>query len=129
MSALMYRSRWAAFGAAVAVAIGGGGVGWIAHAAGSSTPASFVSITPCRLFDTRPATLVGNRSTPLAAGETFTRQVSGTNGNCTIPSNATGISFSITVPDGASGFLTVYPADAASRPNSSTINPVSGEGV
>lgn len=122
------RSRWAGIGAAVAVSLGAGGIGLIAHAAGSSAPSSFVSITPCRLFDTRPATLVGDRNTPLNAGEDFLRQVTGTNGNCTIPSTATGISYNLTVPTGINGFLTVYPADAA-RPLSSNINPVAGEGV
>ncbi|MEP7114685.1 MAG: hypothetical protein ABI862_15570 [Ilumatobacteraceae bacterium] len=48
------RSRWAGIGAAVAVSLGAGGIGFIAHAANSAT-SSFVSITPCRLFDTRPA--------------------------------------------------------------------------
>jgi hypothetical protein len=122
------RSRWAGIGAAVAVSLGAGGIGLIAHAAGSSAPSSFVSITPCRLFDTRPATLVGNRSTPLAAVEEFVRQVTGTNGQCTIPANATGVSYNLTVPTSISGFLTVYPADVA-KPSSSSINPVGGEGV
>ena len=87
-----------------------------------------MSITPCRLFDTRPATLVGNRSTPLNAGEEFVRQVTGTNGQCTIPATATGISYNLTVPTSINGFLTLYPADAT-RPGSSSINPVAGEQV
>ncbi len=112
------------------MSLGAGGIGLIAHAAGSSAPSSFVSITPCRLFDTRPApNTVGNRNTPLAAGEDFLRQVTGTNGNCTIPSTATGISYNLTVPNStATGFLTVYPADVT-RPGSSSINPVGGEGI
>ena len=122
------RSRWAGIGAAVAVSLGGGGIGLIAHAAGG-TPSSFVSITPCRLFDTRPAPdNVGDRSTPLNAGEDFLRQVTGTNGQCTIPAGATGISYNLTVPTAINGFLTVYPADAT-RPLSSNINPVAGESV
>ena len=92
-------------------------------------PSTFVSITPCRLFVTRPAPLtVGDRNTPLSAGEDFVRPVWGTNGNCTIPTAATGISYNLTVPTGINGFLTVYPPDAA-RPLSSNINPVGGEGV
>jgi hypothetical protein len=124
------RSRWAGIGAAVAVSLGAGGIGLIAHAAGSSAPSSFVSIAPCRLFDTRPAPLtVGNRSTPLNGGEEFVRQVTGSNGNClNIPANATGISYNLTVPTSANGYLTVYPADAT-RPLASSINPVGGEGV
>ena len=87
-----------------------------------------MSITPCRLFDTRPATRVGDRSTPLNAGEEFVRQVTGTNGQCIIPSTATGISYNLTVPTSINGFLTLYPADAT-RPGSSSINPVAGEQV
>jgi len=123
------RSRWAALGAAVAVSLGaGGGVGWLAHAA--DTPAStFVGIAPCRLFDTRPAPdNVGDRSTPLAAGEELTRQVRGANGNCNIPATATAIAYNLTIPTSINGFLTIFPADAA-RPNSSSINPVAGEQV
>ena len=60
------RSRWAAVGAAVAVSLGAGGVGWLAHAA-NTPPSTFVGIAPCRLFDTRPAPdNVGDRNTPLA---------------------------------------------------------------
>ena len=121
------RSRWAAIGAAVAVSLGAGGVGLIAHAA-SSAPSSFVSITPCRLFDTRASEPVGDRSTPLTANETFVRQVTGTNGNCAIPAGATAINYNLTIPNGLDGYLTLYPADAA-RPNASSINPVTGEGV
>jgi hypothetical protein len=125
-SALM-RSRWAGIGAAVAVSLGAGGMGWIAHAA-DSAPSSLVSITPCRLFDTRSTETVGARNTPLVADETFVRQVTGTNGNCTIPAGATAISYNLTIPDGLDGYLTIYPADAA-RPTASTINPVTGQGV
>ncbi|MGE0138046.1 MAG: hypothetical protein AB7L17_21260 [Ilumatobacteraceae bacterium] len=122
------RSRWAAFGAAVAVSLGAGGIGWIAHAA-NTAPSTFVGITPCRLFDTRPAPdNVGDRNTPLAAGEELTRQVTGTNGNCNIPANATAIAYNLTVPTSISGYLTIFPADAT-RPTSSNINPVAGESV
>jgi hypothetical protein len=110
------------------VSLGAGGVGWIAHAA-SSAPSAFVPIAPCRLFDTRPAPdNVGDRSTPLAAGEELTRQVTGTNGNCTIPANATSIAYNLTIPTSLNGYLTVFPADAP-RPTSSSINPVAGESV
>ena len=127
-SSTLSRSRWAALGAAVAVSLGAGGIGLIAHAA-NSAPSSFISITPCRLFDTRsaPAT-VGDRNTPLNANEEFVRPVWGTNGSCTIPSTATAISYNLTVPNGLEGFLTLYPADAT-LPNASSINPVTGQGV
>lgn len=123
------RSRWAGIGAAIAVSLGAGGIGFIAHAANSS-PSSFVPITPCRLFDTRPAPAnVGDRNTPLGAGEDLLRQVTGTNGDCTIPAGTSAISYNLTIPSGVDGFLTLYPADAARRPSTSSINPVTGQGV
>ena len=52
----------------------------------SGSRAIYVPITPCRLFDTRPAPQnVGPRATPIGQGETFTLQVRGANGNCNIP--------------------------------------------
>jgi hypothetical protein len=51
VSKSLMRSRWAAFGAAIAVTFGGGAV-WVANAAVVSSD-TFTSITPCRLLDTR----------------------------------------------------------------------------
>jgi hypothetical protein len=126
-SSTLMRSRWAGIGAAVAVSLGSGGLGWIAHAA-DSPPSSFVSITPCRLFDTRPDSNVGDRDFPLNAGEEFVRQVTGANGNCTIPAGANAIAYNLTVPTSIDGFLTLFPASDP-RPTSSAINPVNGESV
>jgi len=87
----------------------------------------FVPITPCRLFDTRPApTNVGPRSNPLGQGETYTQSVTGTNGNCVIPAQATGVALNVTTVDAtAASFLTVWPADAA-QPLASSLNWVAG---
>ena len=105
------------------MACGAGGVGWVAHATSVDSISSFVNIAPCRLFDTRAGgDTVGDRSTPLGTGETFERQVWGTNGACAIPSTATGISYNLTVPDPiVTGFVKLYPGDAA-VPNASAIN-------
>ena len=83
-------------------------------AASGPVVSTFVPITPCRLIDTRPATQVGPRSTPIAAQETYTATVWGTNGACDIPTTATGVSMNVAIvnPTGNS-FLTVYPADAS----------------
>jgi len=89
----------------------------------------YVPITPCRVMDTRPAPdNVGSRSTPLAAQETHTISVLGTNGNCTIPSDASAVAMNVTVvnPDDQS-YLTVFPADAQ-RPLASSVNWVAGQG-
>jgi hypothetical protein len=57
MKSFVARSRWAAFGAAVAVSLGGGAV-FVANAVGQEA-SSFVAIEPCRLLDTREDSPVG----------------------------------------------------------------------
>jgi hypothetical protein len=122
----LWRSRWAAIGAAVAVALGAGGVS-IARAA-SAGSSSFVPITPCRIIDTRSGAPIGTRSTPLGVAETATFTIWGQNGNCTLPTNATAIAANVTVTSGtAVSFLTIWPADV-SRPNTSTNNWAGGQG-
>ena len=116
------RSRWAAIGAAVAVTVGIGGGIAITNAVGEGAPSAFVPITPCRLFDTRADQSVGPRKTALTAGETFVQQVTGTNGNCTIPAGTQGIASNVTIVNGtAPSFLTVWPSDAT-RPLASNLN-------
>ena len=90
---------------------------------GAGTRSVYVPIAPCRLADTRGGTdNVGARNTPLAQTETHTFQVWGTNGNCTIPTFATGIGTNVTaVNPTADGYLTVYPADVV-RPLASNLN-------
>ncbi|MEY3361583.1 MAG: hypothetical protein RL531_1302, partial [Actinomycetota bacterium] len=109
---------------ALALIIGAGGIGAIAiGAADGGTASVLVPIAPCRLVDTRPAPLtVGSRNTPIGPGQTITFQVTGTNGNCTIPTDATGIASNVTTVNPTAGsYLTVFPADAA-RPNASNLN-------
>jgi hypothetical protein len=94
-----------------------------AGAAGGDTISSFVPIVPCRLADTRPgADHVGTHDTLVAQVEAIFN-VWGPNGNCTIPSTATGIAANITaVNPTATSYLTVFPSDAATRPLSSNLN-------
>lgn len=110
----------------VLVASVGGGV-WLAGAAGGGASA-FVPITPCRLLDTRPGSdNVGTRSAPLGAGDVHMASVWGPNGNCAIPSGATGVSMNVVaIQPSASSFLTVYPADAL-RPLAASLNWVGGQ--
>ncbi|HEX2784001.1 MAG TPA: hypothetical protein VHN36_10480 [Ilumatobacteraceae bacterium] len=124
----VWRVRWAAVGAALAVAVGAGGGIAITNAAVSSGERDvFVPITPCRLMDTRAATQVGPRATPIGAGETYTQVVRGTNGNCTISADAIAVAMNVTVVDGTAGsFLTVWPSDAA-KPLASSLNWQAGQ--
>src|SRR6187549_2062151 len=95
------RARWAAIGAAVAVSLGAGGVA-VTHAVVSTGERdAFVPISPCRLFDLRPAPdTVGTRSTPLSASETYTQPVRGDNGLCHIPADATAVAMNVTAVGG-----------------------------
>ena len=65
---------------------------------------------------------VGARSAPLGTGDTHTIAVRGTNGNCTIPSDAVGVVMNVAaVNPSAASFLVVYPADAV-RPLAANLN-------
>ena len=109
-------------GGALAVAVGLGALTMANAGGGAGQASTLVPITPCRLVDTRADQTVGARNTPLAAGEVADFAVWGTNGNCTIPSTATGIASNVTSVNGTSAsYLTVYPGDAV-RPLSSNLN-------
>jgi hypothetical protein len=114
-------------GAAVAVAVGAGSVG-LATASGPDHPAVVVSITPCRLFDTRPgAGHVGPRTAPLGAADTISFVALGSVGDCVVPDDAVGLVMNVTVADPtADSFLTVYPGDGA-RPVASSLNWTAGQ--
>jgi len=95
--------------------------------AAAGTASALVPITPCRLADTRGGGAnVGLRSTPLGSTETHTFMVWGTNGNCTIPTTATGVAANVTAIGATAGtYLTVFPSDVA-RPLTSNLNPSPG---
>lgn len=124
----MWRSRWAAIGAAVAVTLGAGGLGIARATISSGSKPVFVAIAPCRLVDTRPApATVGPRATPLNPNEIATFTVHGANGNCNIPAGAVAIDANVTITDPTSdGYLTVFPSDAA-QPTASNLNWTAGQ--
>lgn len=98
---------------------------WRADAAPGDADSTFVPITPCRLIDTRPAP---DRVGPIGAlGTADTRTITahGTNGNCTIPVDAVGLSLNATaVGATAPTFITVWPEGAL--PTVSSLNPTPG---
>ena len=63
---------------------------WNVTAAPGDVDATYVPVESCRLLDTRPASVVGSRSTPLGPGESgaHVQQVTGDNGDCSIPDDA-----------------------------------------
>lgn len=91
---------------------------WRADAAVTSGESTFVPITPCRLFDTRPAEAIpGSNTTPFGPTETRTQQVSGNVGKCNLPAGISGVAMNMTSLNGtAHSFLVAYPADAAALP-------------
>lgn len=122
------RSRW--FGAGLAVALGLGGLvpSDVGASVSSGERSVFVPITPCRLFDTRPAPdTVGPRPAALGAGETFTVVARGVQGNCNLPADATAVAMNVAVIGGtANSFLTVFPA-GGTLPLSANLNWVAGQ--
>ncbi len=124
------RSRWAAIGAAVAVAAGAiGGVG-LTKAAGDDPGTAYTAVTPCRLVDTRPGTInVGVRSTPLAANETLTITARGAQGECKadqLPASARAVALNLTALAATElSFLTFWPD--GTQPNAASLNPAPGQ--
>ncbi|MEO1059132.1 MAG: hypothetical protein AAFY28_19655 [Actinomycetota bacterium] len=96
---------------------------WTVRAAPGDGDTTFTPITPCRLFDDRPAPdTVGPHNTPLTAGNDRTVQITGTTGDCTIPADATAIAMNVTIanPTDQSN-LRVWPADQP-KPTASNLN-------
>lgn len=122
----LWRTRWAAIGAAVAVAVGAGGVvRWAA--ADSSAPSSFVAVTPVRVLDTRDPTnlgLAGPFVSPAAQDLTVTGEIFTSSGPRTVvPAGATGVVLNVTVVQPTlAGFVSVRPADAPGAPATSSLN-------
>ncbi len=118
------RSRWAAFGAAIAVTAGAGGVGLV-QASSNAAESTVTPVAPCRLVDTRTPETIGVRSTPLGANDTMTVSAVGVSGDCSsVPAGATALNINLTsVGATADSFLTAYPSDLAARPNASHLNP------
>ncbi len=123
----LLRTRWAAIGAAVAITLGGGGVGLVGATVDSGERTVYVPITPCRIIDTRPEFQVGPKSSPLGPAETHTVTARGSYGECMIPTEATALSMNVTAV-GATlpTFLTIW-ATGETMPNASSLNPHPGE--
>jgi hypothetical protein len=124
----LWRTRWSAIGAAVAVTLGTGGIGITQATLGVGERTSFVPITPCRLADTRPAPFNrGPRLGPLGPNQTVTFGAWGPVGDCTITNQATGLVLNVTaVNQSLLTFLTIYPT-GATRPETSNLNPSPGQ--
>src|SRR3954451_3077732 len=88
------------------------------------TASSFVPILPCRVLDTRTASLIGPHAGPLGPDETMTLPVLPQSllNACGAPDGATAITANVTIDNPTrSSYLTVYPANLV-RPGSSNLN-------
>lgn len=99
---------------------------WRADAWPGDVDTTFVPIRPCRLLDTRPAPDHVGPHSAFNANDTKTIQAVGTNGACTIPDDASGLSLNVTSTNAtAPTFLTIWPE--GERPLASSLNPFPGE--
>ena len=106
-------TRWMGIAGVAAIAATAGGFGLVQAASGSGN--LMTAITPCRLVDTRAASTIGPRSTPLGAGETATFAATGDNGQCTgIDLGAQAVEVQLTSTGATrNSYLTLFPANLA----------------
>jgi hypothetical protein len=105
------------------------GVGSRASLPIGSSGSSFFSVTPVRVFDTRPGQGAFRNVTRSKVGGGYELRVKVTDVSGAVPASGVGaVSLNVTVtqPDGA-GFVTVYPC--GSRPNASSLNYTAGQTV
>ena len=120
------RARWAAIGAACAVALGGGGFGVVRAVVDYGDRAVYVAIEPTRVLDTRSGSPVSNSSLKLDIEGTIT-PVDGIT-RVVVPGDASAVAVNITVTEGRKrdgyGYVTAFPCTAASDtpPNASSLN-------
>jgi len=99
---------------------------WRVDAAPGDTDTTLVPMTPCRLIDTRPGEDRVGPHGGFGIEDSKTITAHGTNGDCTIPTDAVGLSLNVTALDAiAPSFLTVWPD--GERPEASSLNPVPGQ--
>ena len=82
----------------------------------------FVTVTPCRLVDTRPQ---NGGSGPIQGGTSQNFPIP-QEGGCNIPTSAAAYSLNVSVvPSGPLGYLTIWPA-GQSQPGVATLNSIDG---
>jgi hypothetical protein len=121
----LWRSRWAAIGAAVAVTFGAGGL--VAVNAAGGVESTTVLADPARVLDSRDSIDVGLAG-PFASQVSQKLKITGsiptTTGTSTVvPAGATGVLLNVTsVGSTADGFISIRPGDATGVPSTSSLN-------
>ena len=124
---IMWKSRWAAVGAAVAVTLGAGGIGIVDATKSSGDRPVYTAIEPCRLLDTRPNQGIGGRTAPLGPGEVYTLTAHGDNGQCTgIPTDTLALELNVTgLQNTGATHFTIW-SGTGNVPNASHVNLAAG---
>ena len=126
----LWRSRWAAIGAAVAVSLGASGL-YVAQATPGPDESTVVNVTPERILDTRDPNNVGLDG-PFVSAVSQKLQVTGsiptaTGPKTVVPTGATGVLLNVTpVGSSADGFISIRPGDATGAPSTSSLNFTAG---
>ncbi len=126
----MWRSRWAAIGAAVAVSLGAGGL-FVAQAAPGPSESTIVTVTPERILDTRDPVNLGLNG-PFTSAVSQKLKVTGsiptaTGTKTVVPTGATGVLLNVTpVNMTANGFISIRPGDATGAATTSSLNFTTG---
>ena len=123
------RTRWSAIGAAIAVTLGAGGIGFAQAAGDSGDQPVTVTVDAERILDTRiDLGLTGPfvQDTPRDVQVTGAVDVAtdtGTDTKTVVPDGATAVLVNVTVVFPTDqGFLTLRSADASGAPSTSTVN-------
>ncbi len=126
----LWRSRWAAIGAAVAVSLGAGGF-FVAQAAPDPAESTVVTVSPERILDTRDPNNIGLTG-PFVSAAAQKLQVTGsiptaTGTKVVVPTGATGVLLNVTpVNPTAAGFISIRPGDATGAATTSSLNFTTG---
>ena len=121
-----WRTRWAALGAACAVALGAGGFGVVNAVVSTGNRAVYVAVNPVRILDTRNSSKIVDDTRRLVVEGVIT-VVDGTSYQI-VPTDATAVAINITATstrkNGNYGFVTAYPCTSSSDspPNASSLN-------
>jgi hypothetical protein len=120
------RSRWAAIGAACAVALGAGGFGVVNAVVSSGEKSVFVPVSPIRVLDTRDSAEITNGTRRLVVEGQIT--LADGSSSVVVPSAASAVAVNVTATatrkNGGYGFVTVFPcvSDGDGVPNASSLN-------
>ncbi len=122
----VWRSRWAALGAAVAVGLGGGGMGLVSASLDAGDRPVTVTVAPERIVDTRvDLGLTGGfvSQAPRDVQVTGAVAVASGGSKTVVPVDAVGVLVNVTVVGPVSpGYLTLRPGGSAGEPATSTVN-------